>query len=118
MGHRLRLLLIAALLCFPACHQVVRDAGTYQQELRFFAASGTRLADQLLAQAHVHQAAGDAHGCVTLAEDALVVKYRQPWHVAQALFAAGLGPDPGPPPAVPMAVTWCATLSHAAVVIP
>ncbi len=110
MPTRMRLLvaLVLCLVAVPACHKVVRDANAYRQELRYFKSTDTKLADQQLTLARAQADAGNAAACAELAELALVVKVRNPWHADKALANAGVGDDPGPAPDVPKAAAWCA----------
>ena len=100
--------LILLLLAASGCHQVVRDANVYKQELRFLGEGGARVAAGSLGAAGDRAKAGDPAGCAKLATAALVVQARFPYHVAKALHLAGLGDDPGPtPPPVPDVTAWC-----------
>lgn len=96
------------LLLFLGCsHLVVRDASTYESEVNWFAASLSQSAAALEEAAKSALDVGDREQCLEYAELALVLGVRGPYHAAKALFLADLGGDPGDPPPIPEASTFC-----------
>lgn len=105
------MLVMMALVALEACGGVVRDAATYDQELRLMGHITATMAQQQLGEAEAAAKAGNQIRCVALADTALVAAIRVPWHLAMARHLAELDDDdpaePGELPEVPIAVEWC-----------
>ena len=110
-----RLLCLAFLSLWAGCaHIALRDADTYEAELRLFERIALDESELLLQEA---RKADWAH-CMELAEPALVAQVRAPFHVAKALFLAKLGDDPGEAPEIPEARSICGAPSVEDVHVP
>lgn len=110
----MRFAILILIMSMAACGGVVRDGAVYRQELALYGRVTAQLAEQQLAEAGAAARSGDVPRCRALAEVALIGAVAVPYHLAMSLFLADLAPDPGPPPEVPAAATWCAAQVTAA----
>lgn len=93
---------------------VIRDPDVYQSEVEFLSDAGVEVAELLLSEALSQDDtdAGDAK-CEELADVALVVLTRSPYHASMMLHLGNLGDDPGEPPTIPTTEAVCSTRATA-----
>ena len=103
--------LIAVLLLVGCPKMVVRQGDVYEAEVAWNQAAMAQAAELLKEGATERLEAGNPAGCVKMAEVALVLEARAPWHSAMSLHLADLGKHPGDPPPVPSSDTLCPTPS-------
>lgn len=103
----LLLLLSTTVGCAP---HVIRDPDVYQSEVEFLSDAGVEVAELLLEEALLQPYGEDGDTrCAELADPALVVLARAPYHASMMLYLGNLGDDPGDPPSVLTTEEVCRT---------